>query len=1477
MPSERMQRQIDRLLDEAEKAAAEKGWAHVADCAREVLAVDAGNEDAVAFLSMAERQGNLPQRETRGPAASSSADSAPAPTLPASFASGRYAVRRFLGEGGRKRVYLAYDEKLDRDVAFAAIKTDGLDADGITRIRREAQAMGRLGDHPHIVTVFDTGEDNGQPYIVSQYMAGGELSRLIDEAERRRLPIVDAVRIATQVAQGLEHAHAHGIVHRDLKPGNIWLTATGVVKIGDFGLALSLDRSRMTMPGTMVGTAAYMPPEQAMGGETTAASDLYAFGCVLYELVTGRPPFVGDEAVAVISQHVNTPPVAPTWHTPECPPGLETLITRLLAKDPVQRPASATEVLQALASVDVQSAPAAAAVPSEAATSGGIYARTFVGREAELRQLQAAFDGALSGEGALVMVVGEPGIGKTAVTEQLLTYVAMRGGRTLVGHCYEEGSLTLPYLPFVEAMRSYALVLERDQLQEELGTGAGDVARIVSEIRDRVAVEMPPPGNPEEERFRLFQAVTAFLRNASAAQALCIVLEDLQDGDKGTMELLVHLARNLSGARLLIVGTYRDVEVDRRHPLSAALADLRRVKSFARIPLRGLSIDQVHRMMSNLAGQEVTLALAEGIYRQTEGNPLFIQEVMRYIRESGLARREGGQWVTTVDSLLTQIPEGLRDVIGKRLSRLSDECNRILSVAAVMGRDFSLDVLRDVAGVPEEQLLSAIEEAIGVSVLEERTEARDVRYRFTHAYFRQTLYGEMIAPRRLRLHNDVAKALERHYSNRLEGHAAELAEHFSHSSSEEDLHKAVKYGEMAATRAASVWAFSEASRLLDQAIEVQEIVAPNDSQKLYDLLMELSASLLSSGEAERVFNETVGRACELAMKLGGGIPAARAAEMAATAMIYHHGTPCFLMPEYAAWCDIMNKNAPPDSRERAMADGWTAWISWARKDSKTTWPLRKSALELARRVGDPQALAYAMFGFTVPGGPITWDEERLSAARELKDMPRTGLQPFMVGQMLWSLADVLADGGDITAAQQIWKELDDYADRVEDPYVRSWQAYALSTQAYFAGDLERSIEIGIDMDNRADSLGIPVWGRLVSSWSKSAALPTLGRLDEMLQVAWAWDVLPWGDAQMAALKAMGGRLDDARRAVDNTIERWRATGEEWTDRITLMALLVAAIRLEDKQLVSELASRLEGAMPYSNNNLCITNGRLLGLAALLLGDPSAARSHFEDGLAVAQKLGVRPEVAIVRQDLARLLFEHFPNERAAAAEHVNFATTEAQAMKIKPLLEECLALKLRFQRITSTDVFTSIDTVARVVEAEKPDLRTHAAPDGTVTIMFSDIEGSTEKTDRLGDKAWMQVLREHNAIVREQLNAHGGFEVKSEGDGFMVAFQSAGKALACASAIQKALLARNDSAAEPVKVRMGLHAGEVIKEGEDFFGRNVIMAARVASQAQGGEILTSAVVKTLMQGSDVAWGEKRTVELKGLSGEHEIWAVEWGS
>jgi len=612
--------------------------------------------------------------------------SAPQPT---SFANGRYTVKKFLGEGGKKKVYLAYDTLLDRDVAFALIKTEKLDDASRVRVSREAKAMGKLGDHPNIVTIYDLGQERDQPYVVLPLMPGGDIEGLIEKAPEHRLPIEQALKIIREVCKGLEHAHTKGIIHRDIKPGNVWLSGDGTAKIGDFGLALAVDVSRLTGEGMMVGTYYYMPPEQAMGGEVTPRADLYSMGAMLYEMVTGRPPFMGDDTVAIIGQHINTPPVSPNWHRPDLPPPLAALIMRLLEKDPQKRPGTAKEVLAVIEAIEAGKAAELSAEASKVLAESPLYRRVFVGREAELRQLQSAFDGAMSGRGALMMVVGEPGIGKTALTEQLATYVSLRNGRVLVGHCYEEGSLSLPYLAFVEALRAYAQACDVNLLREELGSGASDVARIVSEIRERLRIEPRPKGDPGEERYRLLQAVSDFLGSAAVAKPLLIVLEDLHSADRGTLEMLEHVARNLGDKRMLLVGTYRDIEVDRTHPLSAALAELRRLPHFGRVLLRGLNADEVKRMLSGIAGQDVPWGLAEAVHRQTEGNPLFVQEVVRYLAEEGIIERKEGRWRAKSDTPVEmRIPDGLRDVIGKRLSGLSESCNKVLSVAAVIGRDF---------------------------------------------------------------------------------------------------------------------------------------------------------------------------------------------------------------------------------------------------------------------------------------------------------------------------------------------------------------------------------------------------------------------------------------------------------------------------------------------------------------------------------------------------------------------------------------------------------------------------------------------------------------------------------------------------------------------------------------------------------------------------------------------------------------------
>ncbi len=257
-----------------------------------------------------------------------------------------------------------------------------------------------------------------------------------------------------------------------------------------------------------------------------------------------------------------------------------------------------------------------------------------------------------------------------------------------------------------------------------------------------------------------------------------------------------------------------------------------------------------------------------------------------------------------------------------------------------------------------------------------------------------------------------------------------------------------------------------------------------------------------------------------------------------------------------------------------------------------------------------------------------------------------------------------------------------------------------------------------------------------------------------------------------------------------------------------------------------------------------------------------------------ERVRCRPELALSRLGLAELLLDQYPDERAEALEHLDFAIDECREMKMQPALERALRRKLQLQGVDTVPPGTSIDAVARALHAELPDLRRHAAPDGTVTILFTDIEGSTDLTVRLGDQRWLELLRAHHALVRREVQHHGGFEVKCQGDGFMLAFNSARRALDCAVAIQRSVATQNIDV--PIRVRMGLHTGEALRDADDFHGRDVVLAARIADQARGGEILVSAVLRSLLEGrGDLRFDAVREVELKGLDGLYQIHQVQW--
>jgi class 3 adenylate cyclase len=291
--------------------------------------------------------------------------------------------------------------------------------------------------------------------------------------------------------------------------------------------------------------------------------------------------------------------------------------------------------------------------------------------------------------------------------------------------------------------------------------------------------------------------------------------------------------------------------------------------------------------------------------------------------------------------------------------------------------------------------------------------------------------------------------------------------------------------------------------------------------------------------------------------------------------------------------------------------------------------------------------------------------------------------------------------------------------------------------------------------------------------------------------------------------------------------------------------------------------------------------RILGTLATVSGRIDDAERHLSDALTMSEAMGDRPMIARVRVQLARLLLARGADgDRERALELLATGLAEAQEIGMVGLTEEALSVRLEVQGLTSIDTTTSIDFMAEAVTSEQPDIAAHAAADGQVTILFSDIEDSTLITERLGDQRWLEVLRAHNALFRRLVPEHGGFEVKNQGDGFMLVFPDSRRAVECAAAIQRALADAELVEGERVRVRIGMHAGEAIREEGDFFGRSVIVAARIAAEADGGEILVSETLKLRAEGAAaelpvLGFDAGHEVELKGLAGTHRVYRADW--
>ena len=484
----------------------------------------------------------------------------------------------------------------------------------------------------------------------------------------------------------------------------------------------------------------------------------------------------------------------------------------------------------------------------QAKDSSALLNRTpFVGRASQLDSLLAKLQEACGGSGCVAMLTGEAGIGKTRLIEEFVEIAKMSGAQVLRGACYD-GEWRPPYSPFAEALLAYARTAKPSELQSAAGAGAPLLLRIAPGLRDSLKETADARAfDKDEERYRMLEAIGQFFETISRETPLVLVLDDLHWADRGTSAILAHLGRIVAGASILIVGAYRDSEINRGHPLAATLASITRLPNFERLKLSGFTAAELGELLAIIGDERAPDAVVGTIAGETEGNPFFVRELLLHLKQAGRIFAEGTGWAAITNAADLGVPEGVRDLVVDRLSRLSDGANQLLLVAGAFKGAFSFSIASAVTGMDEQSALSAVEEALDASIL--RSSGAE-SFEFTHAIIRNTLYSRLSPLRRSRTHRKIAEAMEAEWSERATEHAAEVAYHFWRAGKTSGSPRGVEYALSAADNAELAYAYDEAVSFLRIALEL----LPADDARRTRVLARLGLALIWTQEREAASN-----------------------------------------------------------------------------------------------------------------------------------------------------------------------------------------------------------------------------------------------------------------------------------------------------------------------------------------------------------------------------------------------------------------------------------------------------------------------------------------------------------------------------------------------------------------------------------------------------------------------------------------------
>jgi len=1145
---------------------------------------------------------------------------------------GRYAVLKKLGEGGKGVVYKARDTVLNRVVAIKVLKTAVAGEEGYSRFMREAQAVGKL-NHPNVVSIHDVGREDDRQFFVLEFVDGMSLRELMGTYPEGKCDLQTALRIAADVCGALSYAHSQGILHRDIKPENVMLTREDTAKLMDFGLAKMLGQPSLTQEGIIVGTVAYVAPEIALGKGADARSDLYSFGAVLYEILTGKPPFVGEDAVKVIFSHIHDHPASPIRVNAKVPQALSDCIMRLLEKEPEKRFQTAADlqkVLREIAEGFLREAygPSAKAVVVPAPRPVSEREIQLIDRADEMASLREAVDKAVRGEGGLVFLYGEPGIGKTRLTRELGAYARLRGMQVVYGRCPALFRMdgVPPYVLWSEVIRNYLEDCNPEQLYRVVGYYPGEVCKLVPDLANRLrAVPPSVPISPEHERDRLFEAVSQFVTNISRESPLLVVLDDLQWTDQSSLLLMHYLARGVYRAPMLILGAYRDTDIDEKHVLTSVLTELNRERLLKSLPLKRMSSDDISEMIKRLLEQdEVPADFCELIYDKTRGNPFFVEEVVKSLKEEEVIYRRENQWKVKEVSKI-EFPTTVKSVVKARIGRLGDECQNLLTLASFVGNDFSFESLLGVSGLADDKLLDLMEQMLKTGLVKERVIRGQDVYSFADIIVRDVAHEEVSHLRHKKLHGSVGCALEKVYEKKIDEHLGELAWHFLEFGDED---KALGYFLKAGDRAAKIYANNEGVSYLQHALTLLE-KKEGELQAKAQVLEKLGDIKDLGGEFD-TGTKYWSEALELWSQLYEKENVARLHRKMANLLWDNKGDAVKAEEHYNKALAILE--GKPESAELARIYEDMAHMYYRTKDMTKAQSLAEKALELGKKLGDYEVIAksYVSLGTVF---------HHVAESKKAVDCMERGLKIALDNGLMEAALRAYNNLASVLPAEESDRGLEslekgyELAKKIGHISLQSFIGTNVSWDYLGKGDVKKGLSLveesvaldrkSGDMVNLSFSLGVLAMAHFVlGDWDKCGEClkEKIGISEKLNDIQQTYSSYAW----LGFVNFSKGEYSEARALYEKAYEVNEKAGAKYSQMWASTWVIWSLIELGELEKASNLLDRLyEFALRIKDRELIAWADARKGMMFRAQKKWEDSIQHFEKSIREVEALGYR--------------------------------------------------------------------------------------------------------------------------------------------------------------------------------------------------------------------------------------------------------------